>query len=1285
MASEQVLKDRLAGSSGWDVQRQLGRGQYGTAYLVEWSGRRPEGGGNNGTEVGAVVGDLAVAKVVGLEFLPEKEHTLAFQEVELMRKLRHPNIVSLRDHFLTEAGIELVIVMDFCDSGDLRGEVKRRAGAKPPNFLLEEQVMMWFVQLTLALNYIHQRHILHRDLKSSNIFLTGDDAGGHAVRIGDFGIARVLEGTIDVAATVVGTPYYMSPEVCKSEPYGYKSDIWALGCVLYEMCMLKHAFESQSLLGLVYKIVSETYDPIPAQYSGELRSLLDRVLDKSHYTRPTGKDLVADPYVKRFAQPAAGAAVVAASAKSTPGAPPLKATVTATGDESPLRRQGLGQQQAPKQQAPPPKASLRPPGAAGGRGNPRTSLPQGLGVARGPEATPLAPEAALPLGAAAEEHVRRRWVPLQHAAPDKGEVRVQVLLRRVGLSLAQRRQNWLQVFASFDRAGNGQLQEAEFVQAMTSLALGLSDAEIREVRTNLQQGGACVPVDRFGAALHHVSKEALQIEEWGRGVLADLAREAATRQAVTSGGGVAPGAHVKVQGLTSVAGLKLNGCEGIVDKWDPANCRWVVKMSNDVLKSIRDEQLLVLRAAAAQAPGTLPGGVPDSAALYRLLCEGGETAVPVERFLAVVQSLLPRLGEENYRNLMLLLPKSPDGRVDTPEVLAQFVGPALGEQTLRNMPPLPVAGVPMSPGSVAARRTNAASPQALRAGAAASPLLNPPVAAGMASRPAPPANVPGAVISPRSGAATAMPGRPTPAALTVMAGGGGYAAGYAAGGGGSSSSTAPPHGTGEWKGVEQVRQRAEVALLRFAQRLLGGTSGGRSQGPGPGLDVLKLFCASPEEVRLEELCDAASVMPLGISRAEVQSIFAHVRAAAGTSPNAERDVLPFPVLASATEAAAAAGVPWEAAAGFERLDISRLSTALQRLGSISGGRASPQDFRFSLMQAEPYLTPLQLDWLVMLTDKDGEGRLLPWSLLARLAPDRMAGLSASGGPAARVLVPPRPPGTQARGPVAQGSQRSAVLAVLLFRVRATLRVAGAALQLAQIFTLFELDSKNHLTRSVLASLLGQLRLGISMPEADELICSWPNAAGAAGQPGQGPVALAFVCEAVHRAAEGREAEVINELHEAARLRLEGRGQALALNILSADVGDHWVPEVEFRRCLAASLAETIDNETEDQLLLLADKNASGDVLWRPFTRTFAGWEEPEDWSEFDNASPQATRKNLMMGGMITLTAPSGGSGTQQSWREKKAADKKLLTAFDEAYVEESQTPAAPKKCGCWIS
>ena len=133
--------------------------------------------------------------------------------------------------------------------GDLANQVKK--AKKENRHFSESQVMQWFVQLCMALEYIHRKKILHRDLKSQNVFLTRNNC----VRLGDFGISKVLENTNDVALTVQGTPYYMSPEVCQSKPYSYASDVWSLGCILYELCMLQHAFSGENLLGLVFKIV----------------------------------------------------------------------------------------------------------------------------------------------------------------------------------------------------------------------------------------------------------------------------------------------------------------------------------------------------------------------------------------------------------------------------------------------------------------------------------------------------------------------------------------------------------------------------------------------------------------------------------------------------------------------------------------------------------------------------------------------------------------------------------------------------------------------------------------------------------------------------------------------------------------------------------------------------------------------------------------------------------------------------------------------------------------------
>ena len=121
----------------------------------------------------------------------------------------------------------LCIVMDYCEGGDMYHKIakQRELGKLFP----ESQIITWFVQMALAMNYVHDKKILHRDLKTQNIFLTskGD------IKIGDFGIARVLQHTYDCANTAIGTPYYLSPEICQEKPYNQKSDIWSLGCIFY--------------------------------------------------------------------------------------------------------------------------------------------------------------------------------------------------------------------------------------------------------------------------------------------------------------------------------------------------------------------------------------------------------------------------------------------------------------------------------------------------------------------------------------------------------------------------------------------------------------------------------------------------------------------------------------------------------------------------------------------------------------------------------------------------------------------------------------------------------------------------------------------------------------------------------------------------------------------------------------------------------------------------------------------------------------------------------------------
>lgn len=157
----------------------------------------------------------------------------------------------------------------------------------------EVQILDWFVQMCLAIMHCHGLKTLHRDLKSQNVFLTSKNF----VKLGDFGIAKVLAHTVDKATTVVGTPYYLSPEIIQGKPYSFASDIWSLGVILYEMCALKPPFNAGSLAGLGMKIISDPVPPIPSQYSPELGKLLSHLLEKSPAKRPNIKEVLSKQYL----------------------------------------------------------------------------------------------------------------------------------------------------------------------------------------------------------------------------------------------------------------------------------------------------------------------------------------------------------------------------------------------------------------------------------------------------------------------------------------------------------------------------------------------------------------------------------------------------------------------------------------------------------------------------------------------------------------------------------------------------------------------------------------------------------------------------------------------------------------------------------------------------------------------------------------------------------------------------------------------------------------------------
>ena len=258
---------------GFKILSKVGEGSYSTVLKVQ----RIEDG------------NIYALKRVKFKKLSDKEKQNALNEIRILASIKDKNVISYKEAFFDEKDSSLGIVMEYADKGDLFQVITERKKTK--NYFDEQEIWKTFVQLLKGLKSLHDLNILHRDIKSANVFLFE----GGICKLGDLNVSKVARKGLGYTQT--GTPYYASPEVWEEQPYDSKSDVWSLGCVIYEMATLRPPFQAQSMEELYKKVMRGIYPKISSRYSEDLSDVLKLMIQVEVGARPSCEELLKMPMI----------------------------------------------------------------------------------------------------------------------------------------------------------------------------------------------------------------------------------------------------------------------------------------------------------------------------------------------------------------------------------------------------------------------------------------------------------------------------------------------------------------------------------------------------------------------------------------------------------------------------------------------------------------------------------------------------------------------------------------------------------------------------------------------------------------------------------------------------------------------------------------------------------------------------------------------------------------------------------------------------------------------------
>ena len=265
-----MLNIKNSSLNDYEIIKEIGKGSFSNVYLVK-----------------KIISQKEFAlKKVNIIKLSEKERQNSLKEVNFLSDIKDPNVIGYEESFYDENFNYLYLVMEYAQYGDLSTILQKRKKFK--KYYTENELLNIYLQIASGLKAIHAKQIIHRDLKSANIFIT--QTNELILKIGDFNVSKKID-YLNLKNTQTGTPYYASPEIWENRPYDFKSDIWSLGCLFYEIASFSTPFKGNNMKELYENILKGNIAPLPKQYSNNILKIIKMCLRQDANLRPNINDI----------------------------------------------------------------------------------------------------------------------------------------------------------------------------------------------------------------------------------------------------------------------------------------------------------------------------------------------------------------------------------------------------------------------------------------------------------------------------------------------------------------------------------------------------------------------------------------------------------------------------------------------------------------------------------------------------------------------------------------------------------------------------------------------------------------------------------------------------------------------------------------------------------------------------------------------------------------------------------------------------------------------------------